>query len=158
MQYANNKDAAQISREIGARIAKRMAELKLSDADIAARSAIGHESIRNYRYGRDMKQLTRVLDLTRALEWTPNDLFRVGEGGGGTAQLSEGEKEAAKGLLEAMFIALRGMALEEARPLAETVLKLLDDPALRSSGISPKDTARILGMHVISQFMPPKRV
>jgi hypothetical protein len=49
-----------------------------------------------------------------------------------------------------------GLSLEQARPLVELMLEVLDSPAIRKRGIPTRDTARVLAAHVIQQFFEQK--
>jgi hypothetical protein len=156
---ASDDDTARICREIGARIASRMAELKIDDSRLAYKLAVGIDSVRKYRAGSYLRQFVKLIEIADALQTTPNQLLGVGESAPQPpeGQSAASEREAFRGLLEAVVLALSELPLEEARPAAQAALELLDSPALRNTRIPQADIARILGAHVIPQLLTPER-
>jgi hypothetical protein len=119
-----------LSAEIGARIVELREARQMEQAQLA-------------RAGDSVRQLVKL----SAQRVTPNATLGFRE---------TSEREALKGLIEA-GLQSPGLSLEQARPLAELMLEVLDSPAIRERGIPTRDTARILAAHVIEQFFQQKR-
>lgn len=143
----NPREFKQKCAEVGARIRAFREAIGLDSAGLARQLSLTPDAIRKAETGESgVAQYVKLAELARVLHVTPNAILGFQD---------QMERDAFKGLLEAAFVAHR-MPLEQARPLAEVVLRVLDSPELHSSGIPPEDSARNLGLYVIRQFLTPK--
>ena len=66
-----------IDKKIGAVIRMRRVKLGLSQTDLGNALRVSFQQIQKYENGTNSVASTRISDLCRALEMTPNDLFDV---------------------------------------------------------------------------------
>jgi transcriptional regulator with XRE-family HTH domain len=66
-----------IDKKIGAVIRMRRVKLGLSQSDLGNALRVSFQQIQKYENGTNAVASTRISDLCRALEMTPNDLFGV---------------------------------------------------------------------------------
>ena len=90
------------------------------------------------RAGDNVRQIIRL----SALRLMPNEILGIHE---------TSEREAFMGLMEAGLQSC-GLSLEQAPPLAELVLEVLDSPAIRKGSVTTRDAARTLAIEAIHQF------
>ena len=64
-----------IDKKIGSVIRMRRAKLGLSQSDLGNALRVSFQQIQKYENGTNAVASTRITDLCRALEMTPNDLF-----------------------------------------------------------------------------------
>ena len=66
-----------IDKKIGSVIRMRRLKLGLSQTDLGNALGVSFQQIQKYEHGTNAVASTRISDLCRALEMTPNDLFGV---------------------------------------------------------------------------------
>jgi transcriptional regulator with XRE-family HTH domain len=66
-----------IDKKIGSVIRMRRVKLRLSQTDLGNALRVSFQQIQKYENGTNAVASTRISDLCRALEMTPNDLFDV---------------------------------------------------------------------------------
>ena len=66
-----------IDKKIGSVIRMRRVKLGLSQSDLGNALRVSFQQIQKYENGTNAVASTRITDLCRALEMTPNDLFGV---------------------------------------------------------------------------------
>jgi transcriptional regulator with XRE-family HTH domain len=66
-----------IDKKIGSVIRMQRVKLKMSQSELGAALGVTFQQIQKYEHGRNAVASTRIADLCRALEMTPNDLFGV---------------------------------------------------------------------------------
>lgn len=144
-RMADTKDFREKCAKVGVRIRALRTAIN-PRRSIFAREVLkmADDNLRKIEAGLAVAQFVKLGELARALKSTPNAILDFKDG--------SNEREAFKGLLEAAFVA-HGLPLEQARPLSEAVLAVLDSPELRSTGISLEDSARTIGQFVIRQFL-----
>jgi transcriptional regulator with XRE-family HTH domain len=141
---ADTREFQQRCVEVGARIRAFREALGWSEAQLGERLSLGPDAIRKAeKGGSGVTQFVKLAELARALGTTPNAILGIQE---------MPERDAVMGLLQAAFVD-RGMTLEQARPIAEAVLTVLDSPELRNAGIPLEDSTRSVGLYVIRQFL-----
>lgn len=142
---ASAKEFQARCEQFGAKIKRLRISMKLTQRELGARLSIGGDAVGKIEMGiGGAKQFVKLADIASTLNTTPNFLLGIRE---------TPERSAFKGLLQAAFVA-RGIPLEQARPLAEAALRVLDSPEIRSNDISPEDTARTIGVWAIRQLLP----
>ena len=67
----------QIDKKIGSVIRMRRVKLGLSQTDLGNALRVSFQQIQKYENGTNAVASTRISDLCKALEMTPNDLFGV---------------------------------------------------------------------------------
>ena len=78
-----------IDKKIGSAIRMRRVKLGLSQTDLGGALGVTFQQIQKYERGTNAVASTRIPDLCRALEMTPNDLFDVSSKmDGGVSKLS----------------------------------------------------------------------
>ena len=73
----NERKAQPIDAHVGKRIRMRRSFLNISQEKLAELIGVTFQQIQKYEHGRNAVASTRIADLCRALEITPNDLFGV---------------------------------------------------------------------------------
>ena len=66
-----------IDKKIGSVIRMQRVKLKMSQSELGEALGVTFQQIQKYEHGRNAVASTRIADLCRALEMTPNDLFGV---------------------------------------------------------------------------------
>jgi transcriptional regulator with XRE-family HTH domain len=134
--------------QIGARIRTLREAKGLSQAELGVQLSLGGDAVRKWEGGINIDSYAELVDLVRALGCTPNDLFiDIAEVPGPP------ERDVIKGLLEGVCLAL-GRPLEQAQPLAEAALEVLDNPSVRNTGSPLRDSARILAADAVRRNAP----
>jgi transcriptional regulator with XRE-family HTH domain len=143
-RMANTREFRQKCAEVGARIRAFRESVGMDRAELARQLSLTDDALRKAERGETgVTQFVKLAELASALRVTPNAILGFQD---------PVEREAFKGLLEAAFVAQR-MPLEQARPLAEVALRVLDSPELHNSGIPLSDSARSIGLYVIRRFL-----
>ena len=108
-----------IDKKIGAVIRMRRVKLGLSQSDLGNALRVSFQQIQKYENGTNAVASTRISDLCRALEMTPNDLFGVS---------SKMDGDISKLSSWTMRVALK---LEDASPLMRQAIDAMLDTAPR---------------------------
>jgi transcriptional regulator with XRE-family HTH domain len=66
-----------IDKKIGSVIRIQRVKLKMSQSELGEALGVTFQQIQKYEQGKNVVASTRIADLCRALEMTPNDLFGV---------------------------------------------------------------------------------
>jgi len=67
----------QVDKKIGSVIRMQRVKLNMSQMELGEALGVTFQQIQKYEHGRNAVASTRIADLCRALEITPNDLFGV---------------------------------------------------------------------------------
>jgi hypothetical protein len=88
----------------------------------------------------NFREFIKLGELAALLKTNPNQLLNF----------PDDRDEKLKGILEAIGLSL-GRNLEEATALAETAISALDNPAIRLSGLPPREAARSAAIVLLRQ-------
>lgn len=129
----------------GAKLQKLLEEKHPSAHDLE-RAGYSLATLKKKTKGVNVVEFIQLGELAKVFGMTPNDLldFPIGD-----------DRGAVKGAIEGVAQHF-GMTLDEARELGEVVAKALDRRAIRNSGSSLQDSARIVVRSVIEEFFHSK--
>ena len=141
---ANTREFRETAKRIGRAIERIRKQRGKSQAEVgAAYYGSGVDAIRKIEAGTSGSDgFVKLLKLAEILQSTPNDLLEV----------RDSSEEAIRGLLEGIALAF-DRPLEQAAPLAEILLKVLNSPDIRNTGIPLRDSARSVGSFEARQFL-----
>jgi transcriptional regulator with XRE-family HTH domain len=152
MNQPNQEDMAttrEHKRLVG-EIAKKIRVLRegkdMDHARLGAILGIGPDAVRKMEGGVSLSSYVKIIELAKALGTTPNEILDFPES---SDRLTD--REIFQGLMEGSFMQ-RGLPLAEAEALATLVLEVIDRPAVRSEGTSPRQNARTLALDVVQRF------
>ncbi|WPP04628.1 helix-turn-helix transcriptional regulator [Methylocella tundrae] len=142
-----SKEAEELAAKIGAKIKElRLAKGFATQDSFAKKLGMKADGVSAYERGNNLIQLVKLSEMAQILGVTPNDILGFKPGSAGQMRQVTGI------LLERSCVAL-GVPEKRARALAETVLAVLDSPAIHTSGIPLEDIVRILADDAIRRSL-----
>jgi hypothetical protein len=137
-----------MQKEIGRRIEAIRLERKMDRQEVgAAYYESGADAMRKIEDGTSGSDgFVKLARLAKVLRTTPNELL-------GFELIHQ---DGFRGVLEGIGLAI-GLPLDRAVVLADTVLKVLNSPDIRSNGVPLRDSARSIVTYELRQFLRKER-